>query len=155
MTSPKVKFDFISVKCDLIICETCFGANTPYSMVAGTRFKRLIPDQGPANQSPAQVKRVIFCSGKVYYELAKERKLHNLESDVAIVRLEQVFNLSPLSEDCGFQNKREMPLSYFTYSSASPTDLSIPVRPGQSRGRKVCQRRAGLVSGGAQEHGLL
>lgn len=69
-----------------------------YSMSAGTKFKRLIPDQGLASQNPAQVKRVIFCTGKVYYELAKERKQQKLEKDIAIIRLEQVFNPSSLSE---------------------------------------------------------
>lgn len=59
-------------------------------MLAGTKFKRLIPDQGPAAEDPARVKRVIFCTGKVYYELARERKQGNLEQDVAIIRLEQV-----------------------------------------------------------------
>lgn len=34
-------------------------------------------------------------------------------------------------------------------------DLSIPFRLGQDRSREVRRRRAGLVSGGAQEHGLL
>lgn len=65
-------------------------------MFAGTKFKRLIPDEGPASQSPGQVKRVIFCAGKVYYELAKERKQQNLDRDVAIIRLEQVFSSSSL-----------------------------------------------------------
>lgn len=67
-------------------------------MSAGTKFKRLIPDEGPAAQDPAQVRRVIFCTGKVYYELAKERKRQKLETDIAIIRLEQVFIPSPLSE---------------------------------------------------------
>lgn len=79
--------------------------NVSRSMSAGSKFKRLIPDEGPASQNPAQVKRVIFCTGKVYYELAKERKQQKLERDIAIIRLEQVFNPSPLSEHvmhCGF-----------------------------------------------------
>ncbi|GLD65082.1 2-oxoglutarate dehydrogenase-like, mitochondrial [Lates japonicus] len=59
-------------------------------LAKGTKFKRLIPDQGPANQTPDQVKRVIFCTGKVYYELAKERKQQNLEREIAIIRLEQI-----------------------------------------------------------------
>uniref|UniRef100_A0A669D0Z8 2-oxoglutarate dehydrogenase complex component E1 n=1 Tax=Oreochromis niloticus TaxID=8128 RepID=A0A669D0Z8_ORENI len=59
-------------------------------LAKGTKFKRLIPDEGPAGQSPGQVKRVIFCTGKVYYELAKERKQQNLYRDVAIIRLEQI-----------------------------------------------------------------
>ncbi|XP_061692334.1 2-oxoglutarate dehydrogenase-like, mitochondrial isoform X1 [Syngnathoides biaculeatus] len=56
----------------------------------GTKFKRLIPDEGPSGQSPEQVRRLIFCTGKVYYDLTKERKRQNLENDVAIVRLEQI-----------------------------------------------------------------
>lgn len=72
-------------------------ANMSCSMSAGTKFKRLIPDEGIASQNAAQVKRVIFCTGKVYYELAKERKQQKMEKDVAIIRLEQVFNQSPLS----------------------------------------------------------
>lgn len=57
---------------------------------AGTKFLRIIPDESPASKTPQKVKRVIFCTGKVYYELAKERKRLQLEKDVAIVRLEQV-----------------------------------------------------------------
>uniref|UniRef100_A0A8D0AJB0 2-oxoglutarate dehydrogenase complex component E1 n=1 Tax=Sander lucioperca TaxID=283035 RepID=A0A8D0AJB0_SANLU len=59
-------------------------------LAEGTTFKRLIPDEGPASQNPAQVKRVIFCTGKVYYELARERKRQKLERDIAIIRLEQI-----------------------------------------------------------------
>ncbi|XP_030626943.1 2-oxoglutarate dehydrogenase-like, mitochondrial isoform X2 [Chanos chanos] len=59
-------------------------------MTTGTKFQRVLPDNGPASQNPEQVKRVIFCTGKVYYELAKERKQQNLESEVAIIRLEQI-----------------------------------------------------------------
>ncbi|XP_016127840.1 2-oxoglutarate dehydrogenase-like, mitochondrial [Sinocyclocheilus grahami] len=58
-------------------------------MITGTKFLRIIPDDCPASKNPEKVKRVIFCTGKVYYELAKERKLLKLEEDVAIVRLEQ------------------------------------------------------------------
>lgn len=65
-----------------------------YLVSAGTKFKRLIPDESPASQNPAQVKRVIFCTGKVYYELAKERKQQKLEKDIAIIRLEQVLDPS-------------------------------------------------------------
>lgn len=36
-----------------------------------------------------QVKRGIFCTGKVYCELAKERKQQNLEVDIIIFRPEQ------------------------------------------------------------------
>lgn len=121
----------------------------PIWCFAGTKFKRLIPDQGPAAEDPAQVKRVIFCTGKVYYELAKERKQQKLEKDVAIVRLEQVQH-SHISTP--------VPLLLFPLflilHILSP-DLPVPVRLAESGDREVRQRGAGLVSGGAQEHGLL
>lgn len=75
---------------------------------------RLIPEVGAASQSPVQVKRVIFCTGKVYYELAKERKQQNLERDIAIVRLEQVFHPSLRF------------VSYFTYLILLPLNLRLP-----------------------------
>jgi len=43
-----------------------------------------------AGQNPSEVKKVIFCSGKVYYELVKEREARNLNDKIAIVRIEQL-----------------------------------------------------------------
>ncbi|CAM5224224.1 2-oxoglutarate dehydrogenase E1 component [Alishewanella longhuensis] len=40
--------------------------------------------------NPADVKRVVFCSGKVYYELLEERRKRE-QKDVAIVRVEQLY----------------------------------------------------------------
>lgn len=52
-------------------------------------FKEIIDD---AEVNHKKVKKVIFCSGKVYYDLiAKRRELNN--EDVALVRLEQIFPL--------------------------------------------------------------
>ncbi|XP_062926486.1 2-oxoglutarate dehydrogenase-like, mitochondrial isoform X1 [Mobula hypostoma] len=65
-------------------------------MLTGTTFQRIIPDIELAAQNPNEVKRIIFCTGKVYYELAKERMNRNLEDKVAIIRLEQ---LSPFPYD--------------------------------------------------------
>ncbi|NXW51851.1 OGDHL protein, partial [Nyctiprogne leucopyga] len=59
-------------------------------MVSGTTFQRVIPENGPAAHAPHEVKRVIFCTGKVYYDLVKERKNQDLEKQVAITRLEQI-----------------------------------------------------------------
>ncbi|MCP3959930.1 MAG: 2-oxoglutarate dehydrogenase E1 component [bacterium] len=60
--------------------------------LAGGSFQRVIPD---AEVEPAGVKRVLVTSGKVYYDLEKERR-ESERRDVAIVRLEQYY---PLSED--------------------------------------------------------
>ena len=53
-------------------------------------FKRVIPDAGV---DPSKVKRVLLCSGKVFYDLAAERK-KRARADVAIVRMEQYYPLS-------------------------------------------------------------
>nr|XP_047910125.1 2-oxoglutarate dehydrogenase, mitochondrial isoform X6 [Anser cygnoides] len=65
-------------------------------MLPGTHFLRVIPDSGPAAQNPGNVKRVLFCTGKVYYDLTRERKARQMEADVAITRVEQ---LSPFPFD--------------------------------------------------------
>lgn len=59
-------------------------------MTEGTEFLRVIPDQTSADSNPGSVKRVIFCSGRVYYDLNKARRDRKAEGDVAIVRVEQV-----------------------------------------------------------------
>lgn len=59
-------------------------------MTEGTEFQRIIQDQTAANDSPSNVKRVIFCSGRVYYDLNKARKERGLEGSIAIIRVEQV-----------------------------------------------------------------
>ncbi len=40
---------------------------------------------------PEKVKRVLLCSGKVYYDLALRREEENLRDEVAIIRLEQLY----------------------------------------------------------------
>jgi 2-oxoglutarate decarboxylase len=56
------------------------------------RFVEVVDD---AQAEPAQVSRVIFCSGKVYYDLLAGREERNV-SGVAIVRVEQVY---PFADD--------------------------------------------------------
>ncbi len=53
-------------------------------------FKEVIDD--PSNPDPLKVKKVFFCSGKMYFDLA-ERKAKENKEDVAIVRLEQIYPL--------------------------------------------------------------
>ncbi|XP_061119574.1 2-oxoglutarate dehydrogenase complex component E1-like isoform X4 [Conger conger] len=65
-------------------------------MLPGSQFQRLIPEQGPAAQSSGRVRRIIFCTGKVYYELNRERRARGMEDAVAIARIEQ---LSPFPFD--------------------------------------------------------
>jgi len=53
-------------------------------------FQRLIPDR---SAPPDKVKRVLLCSGKVYYDLIAGRAAKG-RKDVAILRLEQLYPLS-------------------------------------------------------------
>uniref|UniRef100_A0A915K7A0 oxoglutarate dehydrogenase (succinyl-transferring) n=1 Tax=Romanomermis culicivorax TaxID=13658 RepID=A0A915K7A0_ROMCU len=53
-----------------------------------TSFQRMIFEPQPAN--PERVERLIFCSGKIYYELAKERDVHLPKDKILIQRLEQI-----------------------------------------------------------------
>ncbi|XP_014471222.1 PREDICTED: 2-oxoglutarate dehydrogenase, mitochondrial-like [Dinoponera quadriceps] len=56
-------------------------------MVSGTSFKHVLPD--PYVQ-PGNVKKVLLCSGKVYYDVVIERKEQHLEDKIAIIRVEQL-----------------------------------------------------------------
>ena len=40
-------------------------------MVDGTKFRRIIPEDGPASENPEETRRLIFCTGKVYYDIVK------------------------------------------------------------------------------------
>lgn len=60
------------------------------ALLPGTHFQRVIPEAGAAAQDPAGVRRVLFCTGKVYYDLTRERKARHMEAEVAITRVEQV-----------------------------------------------------------------
>jgi 2-oxoglutarate dehydrogenase E1 component len=50
-------------------------------------FQRIIPDR---QADPSKVRRVLFCSGKVYYDLVAKRDVEKIQ-DVAVVRLEQLY----------------------------------------------------------------
>jgi 2-oxoglutarate dehydrogenase E1 component len=53
----------------------------------GLRFKRIIHDTNKGLVAPEKVKRVLFCSGQVYYDLDNARNKEK-KNDVAIVRVE-------------------------------------------------------------------
>jgi 2-oxoglutarate dehydrogenase complex dehydrogenase (E1) component-like enzyme len=50
----------------------------------------LAPCRSPHPPAEEHVKRLLLCSGKVYYDLNKKRAEKGLQKDIAIVRLEQV-----------------------------------------------------------------
>ncbi|KNC81576.1 2-oxoglutarate dehydrogenase, mitochondrial [Sphaeroforma arctica JP610] len=58
-------------------------------MADGTRFRRVINEESIPDGSP-DVKRVVFCSGKVRYELMEAREKYGKQQEVAIATVEQI-----------------------------------------------------------------
>jgi 2-oxoglutarate dehydrogenase E1 component len=58
-------------------------------------------------QNAAEVKKVLFCSGKIYFDLADRQQKENRQ-DVAIVRVEQIYPLPT----------RQLEQLYLKYSKA-------------------------------------
>ncbi|QOT74924.1 2-oxoglutarate dehydrogenase E1 component [Cupriavidus basilensis] len=63
-------------------------AVSPLSDLAKGHFETVIPDHEELNAS--KVKRVIMCSGKVYYDLVNTRKERGA-TDTAVIRMEQLY----------------------------------------------------------------
>jgi 2-oxoglutarate dehydrogenase E1 component len=63
------------------------AATSPVEEFTGGRFQEVMDD---ATADPSRVRRVVLCSGKVYYELA-ERRAQEESGGVALVRVEQFY----------------------------------------------------------------
>ena len=63
------------------------AAVSPISEFVDGQFHEVLDD----SIDPAGVRRVVMCSGKVYYDLVKERAASSHKDEVAIVRLEQFY----------------------------------------------------------------
>jgi 2-oxoglutarate dehydrogenase E1 component len=66
------------------------GSYSPVSDFTNGGFKELIDDAFV--QSAEAVKKVLFCTGKLYFELAEKQAKENRQ-DISIVRLEQIYPL--------------------------------------------------------------
>jgi 2-oxoglutarate dehydrogenase E1 component len=81
------------------------------------RFRELIDDD--QIQDPLKVKRVLFCSGKLYYDL-KERKQKDSRTDMAIVRIEQLYPL-PYKQMDAIVNKYK--LAHYVWVQEEPANM--------------------------------
>ena len=63
------------------------ATSTLDELATGT-FRRVLPD--PESPNPENVKRVLLCTGKIYWDLAEERRRRG-DTETAIVRIEQLY----------------------------------------------------------------
>ncbi|XP_023011751.1 2-oxoglutarate dehydrogenase complex component E1-like [Leptinotarsa decemlineata] len=71
-------------------------------MAEGSEFHRLIPAEGPASENPEGVEKLMFCSGKIFYEVAKLLKEKGIDSKIAMARVEQItpFPFDLVKKEC-------------------------------------------------------
>ena len=69
-------------------------ASSPLEEITGGSFQLIIPEVDEIDQ--AKVQRIVFCSGKVYYDLLEARRAKSLDT-VAIIRIEQLYPF-PIAE---------------------------------------------------------
>ncbi|MDB4354034.1 2-oxoglutarate dehydrogenase E1 component [Akkermansiaceae bacterium] len=118
-----------------------------------TAFQEIIPDHHEFDK-PERVSRVIFCSGKVYYDLLAYREENGIK-DAAIVRVEQLYPLdvegikmavSPYSSTKKYIWCQEEPLNMGAWSFMQPRLERIT----QSRVRYAGRDRASSPSTGSK-----
>ena len=63
-------------------------AVSPLTSLSSGEFQLIIPES--ENIAVTKTRRIVFCSGKVYYDLLEARQVHGLV-DIAIVRVEQLY----------------------------------------------------------------
>ncbi len=93
----------------------------------GSSFHRVLFD-GSGIGPDDTIKRVVLCSGKVYYDLLEARDERKLNDDVVIIRLEQLypFPAQPLADDLGRFKQAEVvwcqeePMNMGAWCSVAP-----------------------------------
>lgn len=85
------------------------GSYSPMEAFTSGRFKEVIDD--PFITSAAGIKKVIFCSGKMYFDLAAKQQKDD-RKDVAIIRLEQLYPL-PYKQLSALYNKYNKAIWYW------------------------------------------
>ncbi|XP_050309598.1 2-oxoglutarate dehydrogenase complex component E1-like [Anthonomus grandis grandis] len=71
-------------------------------MKEGTEFRRVYPETGPASKNPVNAAKLIFCTGKVYFDFIHKIKEAKMEEKIALVRVEQIapFPYDLVGEEC-------------------------------------------------------
>jgi 2-oxoglutarate dehydrogenase E1 component len=96
--------------------------------IVGVRFKRVIMDdtglmpksRAPRPEQEPGFKRVVFCTGKVFYELHAERERLGLGGSVALVRVEQ---LMPFPFDLVCRELHRYPNAELVWCQEEPMNM--------------------------------
>jgi 2-oxoglutarate dehydrogenase E1 component len=133
-------------------------------MAEGSSFKRTISERQPENLvADDQIKKIVFCTGKVYYEIRQERNSREVD-DMALITLEQIspFPYSQVMEDLKkYPNAdvmwcQEEPLNMGAWSYVEPRMLTA-LRKGMKDGREITYHgrkpEAAPGTGFAGQHG--
>jgi len=59
-------------------------------MATGTSFQKILPETSMVMADDKKIRRVVLCSGKIYYDLLMAREERKI-TDIALVRLEQFY----------------------------------------------------------------
>jgi len=128
-------------------------------MTEDTEFLRIIPENGNAAKDVCGVKRLIFCSGKVYYDLTQARNERKLSDTVAICRVEQIspFPYDLVKEECAKYEKasiiwaQEEPKNQGAWSYVQPR-FEIVLRDAKSIGYAGRPAAASPATGNKVQH---
>ena len=112
-------------------------AASPREDLANNRFEEVIID---APGGKEKVKRVVFCSGKVYHDLVDYRRETEREDEVALIRLEQLYpfprarvqHIAEQHADCEFIYCQEEPRNMGAWSFASQRFKELGIAPRYS-----------------------
>jgi len=91
----------------------------------GSRFRRLIMDDSASSREmdpPPELgfKKVVFCSGKIYFELSAERAKLGLQDSIALCRVEQ---LCPFPFDLCARELRRYPNAQVQWCQEEPMNM--------------------------------
>jgi 2-oxoglutarate dehydrogenase E1 component len=134
----------------------------------GSGFHRVLFD-GSGVGPDAGIKRVVLCSGKVYYDLVEARDQRKLNNDVVIIRLEQLypFPAQSLADDLGRFTRanvvwcQEEPRNMGAWTAVAPSieavmeTLGMPGRPAYVGRAAAASPATGLASRHAKEQAKL
>ena len=109
----------------------------------GTTFHRVLWDSGrPA--ADGQIRRLVMCSGKIYYDLLEEREKRGLK-DVYLLRVEQLF---PFPRDVLVDEFKRFPKAEIVWCQEEPRNMGAWLYMTEP----LAEVLAGLGRGGDKVH---